>query len=119
MTPTFDSARGLVYISIGGPDPTAFPPPAEPHPGDMRWTNSTCALHIETGKVPANAFGNSVPVPAATPHPSPIAWEGDSMSRSHAEGTVSSIPRGVMQSFPLRWSRIEEAVCRVKWALLE
>jgi alcohol dehydrogenase (cytochrome c) len=50
MTPTFDGARGLVYVSTGGPDPHGFPPPATPYPGDMRWTNSVCALKIETGK---------------------------------------------------------------------
>ncbi len=50
MTPTFDGARGLVYVSTGGPDPHGFPPPATPYPGDMRWTNSICALNIETGQ---------------------------------------------------------------------
>ncbi len=70
MTPTFDPARRFVYISIGGPDPTAFPPPSEPHPGDMRWTNSTCAIHIETGKMvwchqflPHDIWGASGPTP--------------------------------------------------------
>jgi len=51
MTPTFDPVRGLVYVSMGGPDPHGFPPPAEPHPGDMRWSNAICALRIESGAV--------------------------------------------------------------------
>ena len=70
MTPTFDPDLGLVYVSIGGPDPTAFPPPAEPHPGDMRWTNSTCALRIDTGEMawcdqvlPHDIWGASGPTP--------------------------------------------------------
>ena len=70
MTPTFDHARGLVYVSIGGPDPHGFPPPAEPHPGDMRWTNSICALHIESGAaawcyqfLPHDTGGASGPTP--------------------------------------------------------
>jgi alcohol dehydrogenase (cytochrome c) len=70
MTPTFDHSLGLVYISIGGPDPHGFPPPAEPHPGDMRWTNSICALHIETGSMawcyqflPHDTKGASGPTP--------------------------------------------------------
>jgi alcohol dehydrogenase (cytochrome c) len=50
MTPSFDGARGLVYVSTGGPDPHGFPPPSTPYPGDMRWTNSICALRIETGQ---------------------------------------------------------------------
>jgi len=70
MTPTFDASRGLVYVSVGGPDPTAFPPPAEPHPGDMRWTNSICALEIDTGRaawcyqfLPHDIWGASGPSP--------------------------------------------------------
>lgn len=70
MTPTFDPVRGLLYVSIGGPDPHSFPPPAEPHPGDMRWTNSICALRIETGAVvwcyqflPHDIWGASGPTP--------------------------------------------------------
>jgi glucose dehydrogenase len=50
MTPTFDPTRGLVYVSTGGPDPHGFPPPSEPYPGDMRWSNSICALRIESGE---------------------------------------------------------------------
>ncbi|MGH9163453.1 MAG: pyrroloquinoline quinone-dependent dehydrogenase [Vicinamibacteraceae bacterium] len=70
MTPTLDGASGLVYISTGGPDPTAFPPPSEPHPGDMRWTNSVCALRLETGTkvwcyqfLPHDIWGASGPTP--------------------------------------------------------
>ena len=70
MTASFDQTLGLVYVSVGGPDPTAFPPPAEPHPGDMRWTNSTCALRIEEGTVawcyqflPHDLWGASGPTP--------------------------------------------------------
>lgn len=70
MTPTFDAATGLVYVSTGGPDPTAFPPPAEPHPGDMRWTNSVCALRLEDGTqawcyqfLPHDIWGASGPTP--------------------------------------------------------
>lgn len=55
MTPSFDAELGLVYVATGGPDPTAFPEPAEPYPGDLRWTNSVCALRIEDG-VPAWCF---------------------------------------------------------------
>lgn len=70
MTPTVDAARGLVYVTTGGPDPTAFPPPSEPHPGDMRWTNSVCALRIEDGSMawcyqylPHDVWGASGPTP--------------------------------------------------------
>jgi len=70
MTPTFDPSLGLVYTATGGPDPTAFPPPSEPHPGDMRWTNSICALRIETGQaawcyqfLPHDVWGASGPTP--------------------------------------------------------
>lgn len=70
MTPSFDPERGLVFVSVGGPDPTAFPPPHEPHPGDMRWTNSICALRIETGRpawcrqfLPHDIWGASGPSP--------------------------------------------------------
>ena len=70
MTPTVDAARGLVYVSTGGPDPTAFPPPSEPHPGDMRWTNSVCALRIADGTaawcyqfLPHDIWGASGPTP--------------------------------------------------------
>jgi alcohol dehydrogenase (cytochrome c) len=49
-TPPFDVARGLLYASVGVPTPHGFPPPHQPYPGDMRWTSSLCALHIETGK---------------------------------------------------------------------
>ena len=35
---------------MGGPDPHGFPPPSIPYPGDMRWTNSICALKIDTGE---------------------------------------------------------------------
>lgn len=71
MTPTVDDERGLVYVTPGGPDPTAFPPPSEPHPGDMRWTNSVCALRIEDGTtawcyqyLPHDVWGASGPTPA-------------------------------------------------------
>lgn len=70
MTPTFDPELGLVFTATGGPDPTAFPPPAEPHPGDMRWTNSVCALRVATGEVawchqflPHDVWGASGPTP--------------------------------------------------------
>ncbi len=70
MTPTFDPELGLVYVATGGPDPTAFPPPHEPYPGDMRWTNSVCALSIETGEqewcyqiLPRDIWGASGPTP--------------------------------------------------------
>jgi alcohol dehydrogenase (cytochrome c) len=70
MTPTVDPERGLVYVSPGGPDPTAFPPPSEPHPGDMRWTNSVCAIRIEEGTtawcyqyLPHDIWGASGPTP--------------------------------------------------------
>jgi len=70
MTPSFDPSRGLIYTSVGGPDPTAFPPPAEPHPGDMRWTNGTCALGVESGELawceqylPHDIWGASGPTP--------------------------------------------------------
>jgi glucose dehydrogenase len=48
--PPFDAVRGLVYITVGNPNPHGFPPPFEPYPGDMRWTSSICALQIEDGK---------------------------------------------------------------------
>jgi len=71
MTPTVDDERGLVYVTPGGPDPTAFPPPSEPHPGDMRWTNAVCALRIEDGTtawcyqyLPHDVWGASGPTPA-------------------------------------------------------
>ncbi|MBP7779028.1 MAG: PQQ-binding-like beta-propeller repeat protein, partial [Acidobacteria bacterium] len=70
MTPTVDAERGLAYVSTGGPDPTAFPPPAEPHPGDMRWTNSVCAIRIADGStawcyqfLPHDIWGASGPTP--------------------------------------------------------
>ena len=70
MTPTVDLERGLVYVTTGGPDPTAFPPPSEPHPGDMRWTNSVCALRIDNGTMawcyqflPHDIWGASGPTP--------------------------------------------------------
>lgn len=70
MTPTFDPELGLVYTATGGPDPTAFPPPSEPHPGDMRWTNSVCALRIDGGEMawcyqflPHDLWGASGPTP--------------------------------------------------------
>ncbi len=70
MTPTFDPETGLVFVATGGPDPTAFPPPFEPHPGDMRWTNSVCALRIDTGEaawcyqvLPHDIWGASGPTP--------------------------------------------------------
>ncbi len=70
MTPTVDLGRGLVYVTTGGPDPTAFPPPSEPHPGDMRWTNSVCALRIDNGTMvwcyqflPHDIWGASGPTP--------------------------------------------------------
>lgn len=80
MTPTVDLARGLVYVTTGGPDPTAFPPPSEPHPGDMRWTNSVCALGIEDGRqvwcyqyLPHDIWGASGPTP---PILFPLARDG-------------------------------------------
>jgi alcohol dehydrogenase (cytochrome c) len=70
MTPTFDEELGLLFVATGGPDPTAFPPPSEPHPGDMRWTNSVCALRVESGEVawchqflPHDIWGASGPTP--------------------------------------------------------
>lgn len=70
MTPTIDAARGLAFVSTGGPDPTAFPPPSEPHPGDMRWTNSVCAIRIDSGAtawcaqfLPHDVWGASGPTP--------------------------------------------------------
>ncbi len=70
MTPTVDAERGLAYVSTGGPDPTAFPPPSEPHPGDMRWTNSVCAIRIADGTtawcyqfLPHDIWGASGPTP--------------------------------------------------------
>ncbi|MFN7916388.1 MAG: PQQ-binding-like beta-propeller repeat protein [Vicinamibacterales bacterium] len=70
MTPTIDGARGLLFTSTGGPDPTAFPPPSEPHPGDMRWTNSVCAIRIDDGRtawcsqfLPHDIWGASGPTP--------------------------------------------------------
>lgn len=70
MTPTIDGARGLAFTSTGGPDPTAFPPPSEPHPGDMRWTNSVCAIRIADGRtawcsqfLPHDIWGASGPTP--------------------------------------------------------
>ena len=70
MTPTVDAEKGLVYVATGGPDPTAFPPPSEPHPGDMRWTNSVCALRISDGTeawcsqfLPHDVWGASGPTP--------------------------------------------------------
>ncbi|MBS1817021.1 MAG: PQQ-binding-like beta-propeller repeat protein [Acidobacteria bacterium] len=70
MTPTIDGDRGLAFVSTGGPDPTAFPPPSEPHPGDMRWTNSVCAIRIDDGRtawcsqfLPHDIWGASGPTP--------------------------------------------------------
>ena len=75
MTATFDPSSGYVYVAVGGPDPTAFPPPAEPHPGDMRWTNSTCALRIADGSLawcyqflPHDIWGASGPTPPILIH---------------------------------------------------
>lgn len=70
MTPTFDPESGLLYTSTGHPDPAGFPPPSEPYPGDMRWTSSICAIHIETGEtawcyqlVPHDVWGSASPTP--------------------------------------------------------
>jgi len=70
MTPTYDPERGLIYVSIGGPDPHGFPPGTEPHPGDMRWSNSVCALRLTTGEevwcyqfLPHDIWGASGPSP--------------------------------------------------------
>ena len=70
MTHSFDPARGLVYISTGGPDPHGFPPPAEPYPGDMRWSNAVCAVRVATGQtawcdqfLPHDAWGASGTTP--------------------------------------------------------
>ncbi len=70
MTPTFDPELRLLYISTGHPDPAGFPAPSEPYPGDMRWTSSICAVHIESGEtawcyqlVPHDVWGSSSPTP--------------------------------------------------------
>lgn len=80
MTPSFDGALGLVYVSMGGPDPHGFPPPSIPYSGDMRWTNSVCALRVETGQaawcrqfLPHDQWGASGTTP---PFLIPLARDG-------------------------------------------
>src|SRR5262249_33684885 len=70
MTPTIDAARGRASVPRGGRDPRAAPPPSEPHPGDMRWTNAVCALKIADGTLvwcsqylPHDIWGASGPTP--------------------------------------------------------
>lgn len=70
MTPAFDPALGLLFVSVGGPAPHGFPPPEEPPPGDLRWSNSICALRLAYGTpawcfqfLPRDVWGASGPSP--------------------------------------------------------
>jgi len=48
MTPAVDPERRAIYVSVGNPSPDLD---GSIRPGDNRWTDSVCSIHVDTGRM--------------------------------------------------------------------